>query len=283
MNEPSPPSPEDLAVQGAAMLASGRAPEAVEVLRQAVAGGEPSAPDLLVRAYLDSGSWRAAADWLGPLVEQGHVRFAGRLGVALVQLGERDRAETVLRLAVESGETPAANDLAILLRDEGRLVEALHLLVDAAAAGDQLAAANLVELQLEAGDLPAAAAAAETYATERRPDTILALADVRAQQGRHDDADALYRRAGELGALQAYTAYAQFLIGARGDPVAAERALREAEQRAEPGWAFALGRFLLDEGRHDEARYYLQTAVDEGEPAALEALAELDGVDPDEY
>jgi tetratricopeptide (TPR) repeat protein len=283
MSQPSVPAPEDLAVQGAALLAEGRPLDAVEVLRQAVAGGEPSAPDLLVRAYFDSGSWRAVADWLGPHVEQGDLRFAGRLGVALVQLGERERAESVLRLAVESGDVPAANDLAILLRDEGRPVEAVHLLVDAAAAGDQLAAANLVELQLEAGDLPAAVTAAEEYATERRPDTILALADVRVQQGRPADADQRYRRGGELGALRAHTAYGQFLIGVRGDPVAAEREFREAERLAEPGWAFAIGRFLLDEGRVDEARRYLQIAVDEGDQDALAALAELDGVDVDEY
>jgi tetratricopeptide (TPR) repeat protein len=235
-----------------------------------------------VRAHFDSGSWRAVVDWLEPHVEQGQVRFAGRLGVALVQLGERERAEAALRLAVESGDVPAANDLAILLRDEGRLVEAVNVLVDAAAAGDQLAAANLVAVQLEAGDLPAAAAAAEQYATERRPDTILALADVRTQQGRHADADALYRRAGELGALRAHTMYGQFLV-AHGDPAAAEREFREAERLAEPGSAFALGRFLFDVGRVDEARPYLQIAVDEGDEQALEALAELDGVEADEY
>src|SRR5688500_18057163 len=108
----------DLAVQGAALLADGRPDEAAEVLRQAVAGGAPSALDLLVRAYFDSGSWRPAVDLLEPHVEQGDLRFAGRMGVALVQLGDRERAETVLRLAVGSGDVPAANDLAILLRDE---------------------------------------------------------------------------------------------------------------------------------------------------------------------
>lgn len=276
-------SPEDLAVAGAALLAAGRPHEAAEVLRQALAGGAPSALDLLVRAYFDSGSWRAAVDVLEPHVGHGDRRFAGRLGVALVQLGERERAESVLRLAVESGDVPAANDLAILLRDEGRLIEAVHLLVDAATKGDRLAAANLVALHLEAGDLSAAAAAAEQYATERRPDTILALADVRVQQGRYSDADALYRRAGELGALRAHTAYGQFLLVARGDVAAAEREFREAERIAEPGWAFALGRFLLDEGRVDEARPYLQIAVDEGDEQALVVLAELDGVEADEY
>jgi tetratricopeptide (TPR) repeat protein len=252
------------------------------VLRQAVAGGAPSALDLLVRAYFDSGSWRAVVEVLEPHVEQGDLRFAGRMGVALVQLGERERAESVLRRAVEAGDVPAANDLAILLRDEGRLVEAVHLLVEAAAAGDQLAAANLVQLHLEAGDLAAAAAAAEQYATERRPDTVVALADVRVQQGRFADADALYRRAGELGALRAHSAYGQFLA-VSGEPAAAEREFRVAERIAEPGWAFALGRFLLDEDRVEEAREYLQIAVEEGDEQALAVLADLDGVDADEY
>src|SRR5690606_24909546 len=126
---------------------------------------------------------------------------------------------------------PAANDLAILLRDEGRMVEAVNLLVEAAAAGDQLAAANVVALHLEAGDLAAAAAAAERYASERQPDTVLALAEVRAQQGRHGEAHDLYRRAGELRALRAHTAYGQFLSGA--DPGAAEREFREGERLGE--------------------------------------------------
>ena len=276
-------SPEDLAVEGAALLADGRPREAAEVLRRAVAGGDPSAFDLLVRAYFDSGSWRAAVELLEPHVEQGDLRCAGRMGVALVQLGERERAEAVLRLAVGSGDVPAANDLAILLRDERRLGEAVRVLVDAAAAGDQLAAANLVALQLEAGDLPAAVEASERYASERRPDTILALADVRAQQGRYADADALYQRAARLRALRAHTSYGQFLH-ARGDVAAAERELWEAERVGEPGAAFAYGRFLLDEGRGEEARPHLQAAAAaEGDEAALAALAELDGVDADEY
>ena len=273
---------EPLSVEGAALLDAGRAVDAIEVLMRAVAAGEPSGPDLLTRAYLDSGSWRAAADWLGPLVERGQVRFAGRLGVALAELGERERAETALRLAVNSGEIVAANDLAILLRDEGRLREAVHILEHAAAAGDLQAPANLVELYLEDGDVASAMAAAEAYADERRPDTLVALADVRAQQGRHDEADALYRRAGELGALCAHTNYGQFLLASRGDAGAAEREFREAELHNEPGWAYTLGRFLIDQGRPDEARYYLQVAIDTGDSDAMRAMAELDGVEPDE-
>lgn len=280
MTQPSSPPSEPLSAQGSALLDSGRALDAVEVLRRAVAVGEPSAPDLLVRAYLDSGSWHAAAEWLAPLVQQGQVRFAGRLGVALAELGDRDRAELALRLAVDSGELEAANDLAILLRDGGRLGEAVQLLVQVAEASEEQAAANLVELHLEAGDLPSAIAAAERYADENRPDTVVALAEVRALQGRVEEAEGFYRRACELGALRAHTAYGQFLAVARADAEGAERELRAAERHAEPGSAYTLGRFLLDDGRLDEARHYLQVAVDSGDTVALQVLVELDGGDP---
>jgi tetratricopeptide (TPR) repeat protein len=280
MTQQAASPPEPLSAEGAALLGAGQALDAVHVLRRAVAAGEPSAPDLLVRAYLDSGSWRAVDEWLTPLVAQGHVRFAGRLGVALVELGDHERAEEMLRLAVENGEVAAANDLAILLRDEGRLGEAVQLLAYAAGAGDPQAAANIVALHLEAGDLASAAAAAEQNADEQRPDTIVALADVRAQQGRLEDAEGYYRWAAELGGLRAHTAYGQFLLAVRGDPARAEVEFRAAERHAEPGWAYTLGRFLLDEGRGDEARYYLQIAVDGGDAAASAAMAELDGEDP---
>jgi hypothetical protein len=273
-------SREPLSAEGAALLDAGHPLDAVEVLRRGVAAGESSAPDLLVRAYLDSGSWHAAADWLGPLVAQGHVRFAGRLGVALAEIGDRARAEDALRLAVESGEQVAANDLAILLRDGNRFREAVQVLVRAAEAGDGQAGANLVELHLEAGDLGSAAEAAERYVDERLPDTVVALADVRALQDRPGAAEVHYRRAGELGALRAHTAYGQFLLVSRQDVAGAEREYREAQRHAEPDWAYTLGRFLLDEGRGEEARGYLQVAVDEGDRAAVDALAELDGEDP---
>ncbi len=272
-------SPEPLSAQGSALLGSGRPLEAVDVLRHGVATGEPSAPDLLVRAYLDSGNWHAAAEWLGPLVEQGHVRFAGPLGVAFVELGRHERAEVALRLAVESGDLAAANDLAILLRDGDRAAEAVQVLVRAADAGDHRAPANLVQVHLDDGDLTAAADAAERYTDEGRPDTLVALADVRSAQGYADEAESLYRRAAELGALRARVAYGWFLLRTRDDPAAAEYAFREAGRRDEPGWAHTLGRFLLDDGRLAEAREYLRIAADSGDREAGAVLAELDGVD----
>ncbi|HZG90913.1 MAG TPA: hypothetical protein VEZ42_11940 [Pseudonocardia sp.] len=279
--EPSPlPTTEPLSAEGAALIDTGRPVDAVEILRQAVATGEPSAGDLLVRAYLDSGSWRAAVEWLGPLVEQGELRYAGRLGVAYAEVGDRERAEEAFRLAVSAGELGAANDLAILLRDGDRFGEAVQVLARAAEAGDPQAGANLVAMHLEAGDSRAAIEAAEAYADENRPDTLVALAEVRTVQGLPDEAEAFHRRAAELGALRAHTAYGQFLLAVRGDAVRAELEFREAQRHAEPGWAAIMGYFLVDAGRPDEARWYLQSAADSGDPDAMAVLIELDGGDP---
>jgi Flp pilus assembly protein TadD len=286
MSEPLPdvpPSPATalgrLSATGAALLEAGRADEAADVLRRAVAAGEPGADDLLARAYLDGGDWFAAADHLRRLVGHGQVRFAGRLGVALAEIGDVDGAEAALRLALDHGELAACNDLAILLSREGRLDEAVPLLRRAADAGDPQAAANLVELLLESGDLGAATRTAERYADENRPDTLVALADVRAAARRADEAEALYRRAGRLGALRAHTAYGAFLA-LRGDAAAAERELREAMRHQEPGWEFALGRFLVDDGRPAEARPYVAAAAASGDDEAVTLLAEIDGEDP---
>src|SRR5690349_20038951 len=72
ITESSPlPPVEPLSAEGAALIDADRAVDAVEVLLQAVAAGEPSAGDLLVRAYLDNGSWQQAVDWIMPQVEQG--------------------------------------------------------------------------------------------------------------------------------------------------------------------------------------------------------------------
>lgn len=277
-----------LAAQGAAFLDEGRPHEAVEVLRRGVAAGEPHAPDLLIRAYLESGHWHCVVDWLAPLVDQGAVRYARRLGVALAEIGDVERADEVLRLAMKAGELAAVNDLAILLCQRDRLAEAVALLTGAAEAGDPRAGANLSSVLLESGDLRRAAEAAEAYLHDARPDTFVALGDVRAVQGRADDAEQCYRRAIELGAMRAieqgavraHTAYGGFLLEVRGDVVGAEREHRIAAERGEPGWAVALGRFLLDDDRPDEAREYFQHALDHGDSSVLVVLAEIDGEDP---
>ncbi len=270
-----------LSTEGTQLLDADRPADAIEVLKRALAAGEPGAADLLVRAYLDSGSWQACIDWLAPSVAQGKLRFAGRLGVAYAELGDTEGAERTLRLAVDNGEVAAANDLAILLRDLDRMAEAVYLLTRAAEEGDEQAPANLVALRMEAGDLAAAAAAAEKYADEARPDTIVALGDVRAAEGRPDDAERAYKRAIELGGgVRAHTAYGQFLLLAHADAARAEDQFREAWRHNEPGWAYTLGRFLVEDGRPDEAREFLAAAASWGDRDASDLLDEIDGVDP---
>jgi Flp pilus assembly protein TadD len=281
IKEPSPlPTTEPLSAEGAALIDTGRAVDAVELLLQAAASGEPSAGDLLVRAYLDSGAWRQAADWMIPQIEQGEVRFAGRLGVALAAIGDHEGAEQAFRLAISSGELGAANDLAILLNEQDRMAEAVQVLGRAIEGGDSQAGANLVALYLESGDTMAAIQVAEACADENRPDTVVALADVRAAQGLYDEAEGYYRRAGQLGGLRAHTAYGQFLLVAREDVAGAEAEFREAQRHAEPGWASTMGYFLVDVGRPEEARWYLQHAADSGDEEAVRVQIELDGGDP---
>ncbi|MFD1233785.1 hypothetical protein ACFQ34_10870, partial [Pseudonocardia benzenivorans] len=245
----APPVAEPLTAQGRDLLNRDLALDAVEVLRRAVARGEPSAPDVLADAYLDSGSFHAAAEWLGLLVERGYLRFAGRLGIALAEIGERDAAEEALRLAIATGETAAANDLAILLRDMGRDAEAVQVLTRAADDGDGLAVDNLVSFLLDADELAPAVEAAERYADRARPDTVVALADARTAARRDAEAEELYRLADELGALRAHTAYATFLLATRADRVHAEQHLREARRHREPASAAARGLFLVEDGR----------------------------------
>ena len=257
----NPPPEGPLSAQGRALLDAGRPDEAVDVLRRAVAAAEPGAADLLARAYLDSGDWPGASSGSARSSRSGHVRFAGRLGVALAQVGDVDRAEEALRLALSTASALAANDFAILLRTGDRVRRGGAVLRHAADGGDPQAAANLVALYLRRR--PARAAeAAERYADESRPDTIVALADVRAAdeprgrgRGRCTGAPI------QLGALRAHTAYGSSCSRPAGDAAGAEGEFREGARHDEPGWPYTLGRFLVDDGRPEEAREFLEVAA----------------------
>ena len=271
-------APEPFSAEGAALIEAGYPLDAVELLRQAVAAGEPSAPDLLVRAYLESGSWHAAAEWLSPLVATGHVRFAGPLGLALVEIGDRDRAEEMLRLAIDSGDLSAANDLAILLRDADRAGEAVHVLVQAGRRG------RAVRRRQPGGAAPGGGQPAGR--DRRRPSGTPTRAARRpwSRWPRCGPSRTTWTRRSACtggpassGRCARTPPTAGSCSRSRGDWAGAEREFREAERRAEPGWAYTLGRFLLDDGRPDEARGYLQLAAEAGDNTAAETLIELDG------
>lgn len=267
--------PTSLSEQGRRLLESAvdRHDEAIEVLRHGVAAGEVDAPMLLARAYLGRGRRREAADLLEPIVAAGRVELAGLLAETLAALGEHDAAESAYVAAVAAGDLVATNDYGVFLRDRGRPHEAAHVLRRAARAGDELAPSNLVAVYLEElDDLASARRVAEAYADERRPSTLVGLADVRLATGRAGDAERLYRRAAELGAHRGHVYYGWFLQDTRGDLAGAEREYRLAQRAGEPGWAYNLGRFLLDTGRAEEGQQLLEYAAYWGDAEAAALL-----------
>ena len=145
--------------------------------------GRPAGPRLPRQRRL-AGLHRAAAR----LVAHGHVRFAGRLGVAYASSATSTarRGRCGSPWTRRAGGVQRLRDPAARHRPVGR---GGHVLRHAADAGDPQAPANLVALYLEAGDLIAAAEMAERYADESRPDTVVALADVRAARAKPDAAE----------------------------------------------------------------------------------------------
>lgn len=256
--------------------------EAIVLLRRAVAAGERGAAPLLARAYLERGMRSEAIHLLTPLVNGGRTEFAGPLGDALAGVGDHEAAEGAYRLAISAGDIGVANDLAVLLSDRGRIAEAVRLLERAIQAGDELAPMTIVGVQLMLPDgLHAATVTAEQLADEARPNTLIALAHVRATARRYDEAEQLYRRATELGGHRAHIHLGWFLQDVRGDVVAAEREYRSARGVQEPGSALALGRFMLENDRRAEARSYLELSALWGDQEAAALVeTELDGVDP---
>ena len=198
-------APEPFSAEGAALIEAGYPLEAVELLRQAVAGGEPSAPDLLVRAYLESRSWHAAAEWLTPLVQPGTSGSPVRSDWPWWRSATGPRRGHAAP-GRRSGDLTAANDLAMLLRDEGRARGAAR----PGAGGRRGRALRRSQPGGAAPGCrrPAGGDRGGRALRRRQPaETLVMLAEVRAQQGNLDEAERLYRRAGQLGAMRAHTAY----------------------------------------------------------------------------
>jgi Tfp pilus assembly protein PilF len=258
--------------------------EAIAVLRRALAQREPGSAALLARAYLDRGQWHRTVELLTPLVRKTtgpeRAELALPLAEALTEVGDPEDTEDAYRIAISGGDPAAFNGFGVFLGNRGRTREAARALLRAAEGGDDAAPLNLVMMLWENDDEHepgAARRAADRWADESRPTTLLALAFLRAAQARYDDAEEIYRRAARLGADRGHIEYARFLQRARDDLDAAEAELAAAEAEQEPGWALAYGLFLIDTGRPDEARGYLTHAAYWGSTGAVTALREMDG------
>ncbi|NIH80840.1 tetratricopeptide repeat protein [Amycolatopsis viridis] len=251
--------------------------EAIEVLREAVAAGEPSAPRELAYALLGGARPRDALAVLKAAIGRGRVDLCTVLGSLATELGDYPAAHEAYRKAMDHGDLSALNDYGLLLCDEGNLDEAIAIFRRAAEFGDELAPGNLIALYVEdLNDLAAARDVGERYLSPRYPGVYPALGDVYANLGKLAKADALFRDGVRLGAPRVHQKYGWFLWKHRGDIEAAEREFWAAFDDDEVGWSHALGRFLLSRNRVDEARAVLERGAVWGDVDARELLDELE-------
>ncbi|MCP2168845.1 tetratricopeptide repeat protein [Goodfellowiella coeruleoviolacea] len=251
--------------------------EAIEVLRAAVAAGECSAPRELAYALLGSDQPREALEVVKRAIRRGRTDLYSLLGSIASELDESRAAEDAYRKALGHGDLSALNDYGVFLRDEKRFVEAAEVLRRSADFGDVLAPSNLIHLYEDDLDDPETAIeVGEKYLAPDKPAVYTALAAAYAAVGRTGEAGELFQRAIELDAPRAHQKYAWFLWDHEEDLAACEREFWAAFDNDEEGWSYALGYFLVDRGRIDEARAVLEHGATWGDMNARELLAELE-------
>ncbi|MFI9382106.1 tetratricopeptide repeat protein [Kutzneria sp. NPDC052558] len=268
---------EPLTGRAAALRDEDRHDEAIALLRDAVAAGEPSAPEVLAYALMGSDRPRDALKVLKKVIKRGRTDLFSLLGSLASELGAARTADRAYREAIANGDLSALNDYGLFLRLEGRFAEAISVLSRSAEFGDDLAPGNLMALYLDKLDDPRAALEiGEKYLDPDKPAIYPALADVYATLGRLDDAEELFHRGVELDAPRIHQQYAWFLWLHRHDLAAAEREFWAAWDNDESGWGYALGYFLLDQGRTEEAKAILERGATWGDLNARQLLEELD-------
>lgn len=265
-----------LSERGAALREAEDYDGAIAVLRRAVDAGESEAPRLLALSLIEVNDREGARGVLVQAVEAGRNDLAGLLGDVADDLEDSTLAERSYRLAIDNGDVDALNDFGVFLRGQERYEEAIAVLRRAIESGDELASANLVLIYLEdLNDIGTAKSLGEQYLDESKPKTLTALASVYAESGALDEAEAMYRRAVDLGAPRAHVNLGWFLRDHRHDLAGAEREFRLAQEDDEPGWGYELGALLHDNGRSEEALDVLRYAAEWGDSDAESLLAEL--------
>ena len=213
------------------------------MLRQGVATGEPSAPRPAGPGLPGERQLARRRRVAGPLVAQGHIRFAGRLGLALAEIGDtrprRGGAAAGRRLrGAHRGQRP--RDPAPRRRPARR---------GGAGARTRRRRRRPLRRGEPGGAAPGGGRPPRRRSTppngtcdDRRPETLVALAEVRAQQHRADEAERLHRRAVQLGARARtpHTAGSCSRSGGTGRGRSASSG--RPSGAAEPGWAYTLGR-----------------------------------------
>lgn len=267
---------QSLSARGAELREDGDHIAAIAVLRRAVDVGEIDAPRLLALSLIEVNDREAARDVLVQAVDGGRYDLAGLLGDVASDLDETTLAERSYTLAIDSGYQAALNDYGCFLRDQERYDEAIVMFQRAIDADDDLAAGNLILVYSEdLGDMVTARSLGERYADERKPKTLTALASVCAEMGELDRAEALFRRAVELGAPKAHVNMGWFLRDYRHDLTGAEEEFILARDNDEERWGYELGSLLRQTGRVDEAIEVLEYAASWGDIEAEELLQEM--------
>jgi len=132
---------------------------------------------------------------------------------------------------------------------------------------------------LQKGELAAARSAYDTAlrSDQRNTDALHGLAVIALQQGRTDEADAIFRQVLEINPADASAQAGLIGLSNQGDPVAAESRLKSllATQGEQPAAHFALGNLYARQQRWNEAQqaYFKAVAGDSSNPDYLFNLA----------
>ncbi|MFS8095706.1 tetratricopeptide repeat protein [Lentzea alba] len=194
---------------------------------------------------------------LGPL-----SRHGSELLDKSTEQAPHERAIEVLEQAVAAGEPAAARLLALGYLEQGRLIEAHELLGPLVAAGRADLSDVLADVLADLGLTDDAERAYLMAVDEDDGKAMNNFALFLAEQGRLDEAVAMFERAVELGDTLAPANLARTHLHDRSDVVTALAVAEQHLDAAKPTTYCALAEVYAELGRLDEAEQLLRTAID---------------------